>query len=139
MAMDPNPYAAPQASIEPAAREARDPGGLTRLSYVMAHALLLLGTAIPFIGPVVVIAWLVLIPVLAWRRMKNTGYHPALGLLILVPLANLWAGTICLAAQTDYRHQRSFDGIGWTVVAIAGCLFALLVLAVLAIAVHRHA
>ena len=34
-------------------------------------------------------------PIIACFRLKNVGYHPALGMLVLVPVANIWVGILC--------------------------------------------
>lgn len=86
---------------------------------------MLLIAFIPLLG----LANLILSPVLAWHRMKNVGYHPALGLLILVPIANLWAGIICLASPAGYRYSRKLDLVGKIIVGILIGIIALAVIA----------
>jgi tetrahydromethanopterin S-methyltransferase subunit B len=122
-----NPYAPSTAPL--ATGDARvsheNLGGLTRQHYFFGWLGMVVLAFIPLLG----IVNLIISPVLACYRMKNVGYHPALGLLILVPIANIWAGLICLAAPTGYRYSKKLDTTGKV---IMGILIGLIVLVILA-------
>ncbi len=125
-----NPYAAPttnpSAVVNPGRRIY---GGLRRGKYALYLLGMMVIAFIPFLGLIT----LILSPIAAWHRMKNVGYHPALGLLILVPIANLWAALICLAAQTGYRDSRKLDTTGKVILGIFIGLIVLVIAAAIII------
>ncbi|MBA3699127.1 MAG: hypothetical protein H0W78_09750 [Planctomycetes bacterium] len=125
-----NPYAPSQAPIIAAKAEVAlgNLGGLTRQHYFFGWLGMVVLAFIPILG----ILNLVVSPVLACYRMKNVGYHPALGLLIFVPIANIWVGLLCLAAPEGYRYTKKLDTIGKVV---AGIFIGLIVLVIVMVAI----
>ena len=129
-----NPYAAPEATDHIAPDDGHDVpddmGGITRGQFWLGYlGSIIVGFLIAFLFPPAVLLLYVIIPILACFRMKNVGYHPALGLLILVPVANIWAGILCGAAPTGYRHTKKLDTIGKVIIGIIIGLFVLGLLA----------
>ncbi len=128
-----NPYAAPATSPTAPRTSKRALGGLRRGQYALGLLGMLVVAVIPFLG----LINLILSPILAWHRMKNVGYHPAMGLLVLVPIANIWAGLICLAAPEGYRYSRKLDRTGKIIMGIFIGLIVVSIAAVVILAASR--
>ena len=106
--------------------------GLRALSTVMAISLfpenlsLIVGLGLVFAGVGVY---------LGYHRLKNAALNPWLGVLLIVPFANLWIGWRCLACQEHYGRSRKLDKAGRVVTRIIiGCV-ALVVIGAVVIAI----
>jgi len=133
-----NPYSAPVSATVAASEDDRITrlGGINRLPYFLGGLGLGVVGLIPILG---LLAQLVGLPILAWHRMKQVGYHPALGLLILIPLVNIWPGVICLAAPKGYRYTRKLDTAGKVIIGLlVGFLALVILLVVFGVFASRH-
>lgn len=145
-----NPYASPAEDRRyerPSGSDDRHYGGIGRLRYfLIALAVgLLIGTyteviAAP-VSPEVVVASNIIQYIigiwLAALRLNNIGYSPWLSLLVIVPLANLIIGVICLSCQQGYAQAKRLDTagrvvlwlcIGAIVLSVAAVFFAITML-----------
>ena len=68
----------------------------------------------------------------ARKRFENLGKNPNLGWLVIVPLANIWAGFNCIVYPPGYAYHKKLDTaakviiglyILMIVVGIAGAVF----------------
>ena len=56
--------------------------------------------------------------VLVAQRLKNIGMTPLWGLLIFVPIGNLWLSFRCITAQRGYIETRRLDPTGRVIAGI---------------------
>lgn len=123
-----NPYAAPSANLTSTDQSVdkfyeglgRGPYfGLALVSVIAFGVVVAMMTAISadagtagrvflFIFAAFVIGWVYL----AGRRMKNIGRSPWVGLMVLVPLANLYYGWMLLATPAGYADHGELDTTG---------------------------
>ncbi|MEW5884590.1 MAG: hypothetical protein AB1725_10260, partial [Armatimonadota bacterium] len=73
---------------------------------------------------IVSVALLMIHMIIAAPRLKNAGYSPWLTVLLIVPVANLWAHFVTLLAPENYASTRKLDRVG------TGCAVAILLIAV---------
>ena len=67
------------------------------------------------------------------KRLRNIGWHPALVLLMLVPVANIVLGACLLALPPDFARTRKLDGVAWTWFVIIGLGIAATVVSLISI------
>lgn len=65
------------------------------------------------------------------KRLRNIGWHPALVLLMLVPIANLVLGACLVALPPEYARKRKLDGVAWTWFVIIGLAVAVSIVSLL--------
>ena len=135
--------------------------GFSRAQYVGIYLLaaLLLGGLLAFLGLVVfgaasgksvsreaagamatgfLVAYIVCVAVMfgiaLWlgvKRLRNIGWHPALVLLMLVPVANIVLAACLVALPPDYARTRKLDGVAWTWFVIIGLGIAVTIVSLL--------
>lgn len=130
-----NPYAAPRSSVAPRRRTAVSQAsypGIGRLKYFAFSFLVaipcgLLNLVVPILGSIIAL------PVSFWivsSRLKNIGYSPWLSILMLVPLANLWLGVVCIALPEGYADHKKYDTAAKVIVGLILGTFILAMLMV---------
>ena len=62
------------------------------------------------------------------KRLRNIGWHPALVLLMLLPVANVILVACLLALPPDFTRTRKLDGVAWTWLVIIGLGIAVTVI-----------
>lgn len=128
-----NPYSAPRSATAPSRSSTADKEypGFGRLIYFGLYILLIFIAIIPIIGIIITIIGLVYIIA---QRLRNVGYSAWLTILLIVPLANMVLGIICIAAPEGYADHKKLDTPGRI---IAGLFLGLFALAIIGFIIRR--
>lgn len=131
-----NPYSAPRSSTAPRRRSstaAQSYPGIGRLHYFLLSFGINILAIIPILGLIIALVGGIYVVV---QRLKNIGYNAWLAILMIVPIANIWVGFVCIAAPEGYADHKTLDTAGKV---IAGIILSVFVLAILIAIVASNA